>query len=413
MEAVFRKNWLSIIFERLVFSVILFLSGWLQEHSESRWHLIIRIREGVRRSGRSESQAGGSSDMARDTALIQQSVSEKGPESLDRTAFERDTPHKSVLLLNLPDWAREINPFLANQLSDHTRRAYETDLKQFLGFLNGRLDLSTLEALRPEHIILFRKAIEEGRLTGRPMSKATINRKLAVVKSFLNWLRANQLLKDNPAQLVKGYPQSQESSLRGLSDEEARRMLEIPDRNSKTGALHQAILHVLLYLGLRKGELIRLKIGDLDTERGIPVIRVRGKGHRVRILPLTKGVQASVDHYLWACRRNREEKDAPLFTPTKNPKYGVTLKHLNPNAITYIVVRYARKAGVLKNVSPHSCRATCISNALDRRATHRSVQHLAGWSTPLMIQRYDKRREDLANSAAFLIDYGDEEKASA
>ena len=109
-------------------------------------------------------------------------------------------------------------------------------------------------------------------------------------------------------------------------------------------------------------------------------------------------------HFDW----DRTDKDAPLFTPTKNPRTGHLNKILNPNAITYIVARYAMKAGVVKHVSPHSCRATCISNALDRKATHRSVQHLAGWTTPLMIQRYDKRREELKNSAAFLIDYREE-----
>jgi integrase len=85
---------------------------------------------------------------------------------------------------------------------------------------------------------------------------------------------------------------------------------------------------------------------------------------------------------------------------------GILDKPLGPNAITYIVTHYAKKAGVLQKVSPHSCRATCISNALDKKATHRSVQYLAGWSTPLMIQRYDKRREELKNSAAFVVDYG-------
>ena len=160
-------------------------------------------------------------------------------------------------------------------------------------------------------------------------------------------------------------------------------------------------------MGLRKGELIGLKMGDMDEERGIPVLKVRGKGHRVRILPLTAPVKASLEHYFFACRRDRSDKEAPLFIPTKNPRTKTLLKAINPNAITYIVIRYARKAAVLKKISPHSCRATCISNALDKRATHRAVQHLAGWSTPLMIQRYDKRREDLKNSAAFLVDYGE------
>lgn len=321
---------------------------------------------------------------------------------------DHDTPNHLSVRTELPVWAREIVPFLANQLSDHTRRAYETDLKQFFRFLESRptgFDDQTMRELRAEHVILFRKALEEGRITGKPLEKATVNRKLAVVKSFFNWLQANRVVQENPARLVKGFPQSQESSLKGLSDTEARRMLDLPSRNSRSGALHSAVLHTLLFLGLRKGELIGLRMGDLDEERGVPVLKVRGKGHRVRILPLTQIVRLSIDNYLAACQRDRTDKTAPLFTPTKNPRTGEILKPLNPNAITYIVARYARKAGILKVISPHSCRATCISNALDRRATHRSVQHLAGWSTPLMIQRYDKRREELKNSAAFLVAY--------
>ncbi|MEZ4751096.1 MAG: tyrosine-type recombinase/integrase [Bdellovibrionota bacterium] len=307
-----------------------------------------------------------------------------------------------------PGWTEEIVPFLANQLSDHTRRAYESDLKQFFFFLSERMDLTDLSALRTEHIILFRKALEEGRLTRRPLSKSTVNRKLAVIKSFFNWLKANRVMEENPAQFVKGYPQSQESALQGLSDEETRRILDKPNRSSKAGSLHAAILHTLFYLGLRKGELIGLRVGDLDSERGVEVLKVRGKGHRVRILPLVPRVKVAIEHYLWACNRDKSDKEAPLFTPTKNPYNGVLIRPLNPNAITYIVQRYARQVGILKKISPHSCRATCISNALDRKATQRSVQHLAGWSTPLMIQRYDKRREDLKNSAAYLVEFEEE-----
>ncbi len=326
-------------------------------------------------------------------------------ETLTGKGFPGDTAQQFGVPVVLPTWAREIQPFLQNQLSVHTRRAYETDLKQFFLFLEGRISPENFRELRAEHIILFRKYLEEGRLTGRPFEKTTVNRKLAVVKSYLTWLRANHVINENPAQLVKGFPQNQESSLKGLSDQEAKRMLESPRTNSKAGSLHAAILSVLLYLGLRKGELIQLKMGSLDEERGVPVIKVPGKGHRIRILPITPLVKAALENYFSVCRRDRAEKDAPLFTPTKNPRTGSLTKALNPNAISYVVARYAMKSGVVKRVSPHSCRATCISNALDRKATHRSVQHLAGWSTPLMIQRYDKRREDLKNSAAYAIDY--------
>ncbi len=373
-----------------------FVSAGLKTHFNREWKKVLFELEGF-----------GASDKGSSLEIAYKPNKETQSERLTSKGYPGDAYRQDPSPIVLPTWAKEIQPFLMNQLSDHTRRAYETDLKQFFFFLEGKIDSVTLTALRPEHIILFRKYLEEGRLTGRPMEKSTINRKLAVVKSFLNWLRLNHVLNDNPAQLVKGYPQNQESALKGLSDEEVRKILVLPKRNARAGALHSAILHTLLYLGLRKGELIDLKVGDLDEERGIAVIKVRGKGHRIRILPISRAVKESLEHYFFACRRDKTAKEEPLFLPTKNPRGGVLLKKLNPNAISYIVLRYARKAGVLKNISPHSCRATCISNALDRKATHRSVQHLAGWSTPLMIQRYDKRREDLQNSAAFLIDYED------
>jgi len=402
MKRSVKRNFFKRFAEKFVFRTVVVLSGWLKKHSNEKWRELSFTPV-----------SGGSYGVGRSLEIDSKPFKQESLKSLYQQGSSGDALLQVGTPVVLPDWAKEIGPFLANQLSVHTRRAYETDLKQFFYFLEGKIQPSDLKSLRPEHIILYRKFLEEGRLTGRVMEKSTINRKLAVVKSFLNWLRLNRVIGENPAQLVKGFPQSQESSLKGLSDEEAQKIMAKPNTNSRSGALHSAVLNVLLYLGLRKGELLDLRIGDLDEERGVPVIKVRGKGHRIRILPLTATVKASIEHYFFVCRRDKADKEAPLFIPTKNPRTKTLLKPLNPNAITYIVVKYAKKVGILKQISPHSCRATCISNALDRKATHRSVQHLAGWSTPLMIQRYDKRREDLRNSAAFLVDYAQEESASA
>ena len=388
--------------EQLVFKLAVWSSRWLKKHSQNKWE---KFSIGIDKNR--------PLTLGRNNSSVYKANNETRLESIVNSGFAGDLWRQINPSVSLPLWAREIPTFLANQLSDHTRRSYETDLKQFFQFLEGRISAREIESLRPDHIILFRKYLEEGRLNGKIMEKATVNRKLAVVKSFLNWLKVNQVIRDNPAQLVKGFPQSQESALKGLSDDEARKLLSLPRRNSRAGALHSAVLHVLLYLGLRKSELLGLKMGDLTEERGVPVIKVRGKGHRVRILPITYQVKAALEHYFFACRRDKAQHEEPLFTPTKNPVSGQLLKKMHPHAITYIVVHYAKKAGILKKISPHSCRATCISNALDRKATQRSVQHLAGWSTPLMIQRYDKRREDLKNSAAFLVDYGIEETATS
>lgn len=405
-ESFFWGRWSVVVVHR----VLLVLSAWLQKKSNAKWQDVVFA---VDKSKGCDEERLLESPYKPFKTTHPETLYHKGSTGGSTGQIVSALCHSDSALslagetFVLPTWSKEIQPFLLNQLSDHTRRAYETDLKHFFLFLEGKIDANRLSQLRPEHIILYRKFLEEGRLTGRPLEKSTINRKLAVVKSFLNWLRANQILKENPAQLVKGFPQNQESSLKGLSDEEVRKILAIPNRNTRSGALHYAVLNCLLYLGLRKGELLDLRMGDLGEERGVSVIKVRGKGHRVRILPLSRAVKAALEHYFYVCRRDQLKTEEPLFLPTKNPRTQELLKPMNPNAITYIVIRYARKAGVLKQISPHSCRATCISNALDRKATQRSVQHLAGWSTPLMIQRYDKRREDLKNSAAFLIDYGE------
>jgi len=78
--------------------------------------------------------------------------------------------------------------------------------------------------------------------------------------------------------------------------------------------------------------------------------------------------------------------------------------------IFYIVTKYARQAGIANRVSPHSCRATAISNARDRNVPDRAIQEFAGWATPDMITRYDKRKTAVENSAALSIDYGNEER---
>src|SRR3989338_3548718 len=289
------------LIEKALEFFLVFFSNRLRRFSSQKWESTINALALV--NGRA---AGGGLECS------QRPFKTKPPEIGHQKGFREVVGPYAVEGGLLPVWAREIRPFLANQLSEHTRRAYEKDLKQFFGFVSEHLRASEFTSLRTEHVILYRKALEEGRISGRIMAKSTINRKLAVVKSFLQWLRLNRLITENPAQLVKGYPQTQESSLLGLSDDEAKRILEATSCNSPSKALHCAILHCLLYLGLRKAELIALRVGDWDTERGVEVLRVRGKGHRVRVLPLTDRLKLVLLAYFRVARRSNDEKEEPL-----------------------------------------------------------------------------------------------------
>jgi integrase len=92
----------------------------------------------------------------------------------------------------------------------------------------------------------------------------------------------------------------------------------------------------------------------------------------------------------------------PLLISTKAP----VVKALSDGELARIVRKHCLKAGIPFRVSPHMLRSTAITHALDQGATHRGVQQMAGWTSPLMISRYDKKRMDPQYSAVHQLRYG-------
>lgn len=307
---------------------------------------------------------------------------------------------QSPLWANRDFWAH-LDSFLKAQNSAHTVRAYEKDLVDFLSYLKV-----TLKPMNVHTLVEYRERLTQvtSPRTGQAISHVSINRKMATIKSFLNWLVLNGVLPNNPARAVKSFRAGRESPTRDIPNDRVRQMLELPARHKISGRLHYAMLVVLFRLGLRRAELVGLRTSDLFEQEGLRVLRVRGKGDKERVLPLPDDVAKAIDTYLEMAKKDLSV-DQPLFTPVKNNITKVKDKSLHPNAVAYVVKHYAALAGVHYRVSPHSARATAVSNALDNRAPHRAVQHMAGWSSPLMVTRYDKRKEDLRNSAVRFVDY--------
>lgn len=300
---------------------------------------------------------------------------------------------------------QEIDRFVQNQRSVHTKRAYAADLKQFLSYLRAEKrsgeDFDTLVGFRDWLV----SPKEKG---GLALSRGSANRKFASIRAFLSWLQARGKAKDNPSHLVKNFRAKTESPTQAFSDDEVAKILSLPKMHTDTGRMHSLILHMLFYLGLRRGELVALKASHLGWGRiggdSILTLRVPGKGDKERVLPIPEQVHRILLRYLFE-RGLEVGADEPLFAPVKNNLTKVKTKPIDGQTVYYIVKKYAAMAGVDRRMSPHSCRATCISNALDHAASHRSVQELAGWSSPLMIERYDKRRTALKDSAAHVVKY--------
>lgn len=317
------------------------------------------------------------------------------------------------------DWLRgelfqEMGRFVRTQRSAHTRRAYNTDLKQFISWLRTERYSPGIDALLEYRDWLVRPKNE----LGAGLSRSSANRKFATVRSFLSWLQGRGFMKENPAIWIKNFRAKTESPTQGFSDAQVARTLDMASRFTRSGLQHSVILHILFYMGLRRSEIVAIRCSHFGQQRVeedvVTTLRVQGKGDKERVLPVPEkalevlelymernNLAIGMDRYLF--RAVKCNVPSSVFQKVRNSK--IEDSPLNTNTIAYIVKKYAKKAGIDAQVSPHSCRATCISNALDQGATHRSVQQMAGWSSPLMIERYDKRHTSLKDSAVHIVRY--------
>jgi integrase/recombinase XerD len=325
-------------------------------------------------------------------------------------------PHFSQTSLRIRDLIRpdprlqqSIEAFLLDQRSEHTRRAYGKDLKRFIQFLHLREAERGPERLERSVVIGFKESLLREKL-----EHTTVDRHLASLRSFFKWLVDDGVLEKNPAEGVRFLKPKRLSTTVGFSDAEVIKVLAQPDLHTRTGAMHYAILMVLFYCGLRRSELCSLKMTSLGEERGHRVIRLRGKGNSERVIPLIPPVWNALRYYFRISGR-RPLGEGYLFTAIRRGNPSIKppspgLKALNPSMIFYIVTKYARAAGVANRVSPHSCRATAISHARDRQVPDRAIQEFAGWASPDMITRYDKRKTSVEKSASLAIRYGADDR---
>lgn len=300
-----------------------------------------------------------------------------------------------------------INDFINQFISEQTRKAYIGDLKDFFNFLkSGNVYINHPAQIEGHHFQFYRD-----RLMENGMSSATVNRKLVAIRSFIKWAMACKLIDYNPLDIVKLPKVQTESPTLAFDDTEVVAMINAPKLNNKKGHMDRVIMVLLFSLGLRRSELASIKVKDFYQERGHYVIRIKGKGGKERHLPLNDTLIHELKNYLDALATFGLSLDEDDYL-IQSAKKGKNDKPIDGSTIYRVIEKYAKKCGINKKVSPHSCRATAISHLLDTQKTPiRDVAIFAGHSKITTTERYDKRREGLDNSAAYQVDYGDKNSA--
>lgn len=180
-----------------------------------------------------------------------------------------------------------------------------------------------------------------------------------------------------------------------------------PDANSPKGKRDRAILSTLLYHGIRREELAKLKVKDYSqSRRGVAHLRIRGKGGKMHFVPTHPGSLTLIEEYLEVAGHG-QDRDAPLFRPGKNNVQGHTMTALTPNSIYFeVVLKYLNWLGITgENMGPHVMRATAATNALDNGADIAKVQEWLGHANIATTRIYDHRKTRPEDSPTFKVNY--------
>ncbi len=266
--------------------------------------------------------------------------------------------------------------------SPETVRAYQADLRQFLGFVRT-LHPSRASSPAPEDVDALTVRRYLGWLDRRGDKKSSLARKLAALRSWFRYLLREGLVRQNPAGAVR-TPRLPQYLPKVLSKEEAEALMEGPEGSTVVTQRDRAILETLYSTGARVSELAGLNLDDLTPTEGL--VRLRGKGRKERIVPIGTVALDAIRAYRESLRRmslraqRSQDPQEPLF---HNGRGG----RLTVRSVERVVEKYSRPL-VGGSVSPHALRHSFATHLLDEGADLRAIQELLGHASLSTTQKY-------------------------
>lgn len=265
---------------------------------------------------------------------------------------------------------------LEQNLSDSTLENYLRDIQKLFSFLDSSFDNLSFDKIEINHLRAFLAG-----LTEIGVSEATQARQVSSIKSFFRFLLYTNQLEDNPSALLEA-PRLGRKLPVVLSIEEIDKIISIIDLSKPDGHRNKAIIETLYGCGLRVSELIGLRLTDIFVEDGF--IRVKGKGDKERLVPISKTALVAIDHYKEQQRNhlNIDDKSKDILFLNRR---GTSLSRI---MIFNITKKLAEKAGVKKNISPHTFRHSFATHLVEGGADLRAVQEMLGHESILTTEIY-------------------------
>ncbi len=248
--------------------------------------------------------------------------------------------------------------------SPNTIISYESDIKQFIAFAKSK-NIEQVSEVSRELLSAF---LQADRKSGSVAT--TASRRVAAFKSFFRFLVDEGELDKNPASLLLTSKRAQHLP-KILSFDEVLLLLEQPDIETAEGLRDRAMLELLYATGMRVSELVGLDVKNVNT--GMSYIICYGKGSKERLIPVGT---AAVE---WLVRYQEKGRPRLMRTPSLEALFlSNKSSRITRQGFWYNLKNYAQKAGITKELTPHTLRHSFATHLLENGADLRVVQEMLG-----------------------------------
>lgn len=253
--------------------------------------------------------------------------------------------------------------------SKHTIINYSIDLNSLKDFA-GETPVEKIDYVMLRRYLVILKE--------KNLSKVSVARKIASIRSFFKFLCREGIVKTNPATSLS-TPKRDKYLPKFLDETDVVKLIESPEGEGEAASRDRAILETLYSTGIRVSELVGLNINNIDQIGG--VVKVYGKGKKERIVPIGERALQAIRQYLRKRRYKESDEDKALLL---NKSGG----RITDRSIRRIINKHIVKTSIKEKISPHTLRHSFATHLLNHGADLRSVQELLGHANLSTTQIY-------------------------
>jgi site-specific recombinase XerD len=279
--------------------------------------------------------------------------------------------------------------FTANIRNRNTRGAYARAVADFFRWCDG-VGLAELDRLEPVHVAAYVEQL------GTTHSAPSVKQHLAAIRMLFDWLVVGQVVKTNPASVVRGPKYvTKRGKTPILSADEARALFASIPTDTVVGLRDRALIGVLIYSFARVSAALAMRVEDYFPQGKRWWLRLHEKGGKYHEMPAHHSLEAYLDGYIRAAGIG-EDKKGPLFRSAIGKTGQLTDQALDRVNAFFMIRRRARNAGIATQIGCHTFRATGITIYLLNGGTLEKAQMMAAHESPRTTKLYDRTNDGVS-----------------